>query len=134
MAWKKLHRNWFSTKWRKICCCWNIYDNFKEYKYIYKYITSISQNLYIYKLVDIVGKYNNKYYESIRMSPVNVKSNTYINSSKETSNKDPKFKTGDIVRLSIWKNIKIFLKKVTLQIDLKNFLWLKELKKLYRGH
>ena len=62
------------------------------------------------------------------MSPVNVKSNTYINSSKETSNKDPKFKTGDIVRLSIWKNIKIFLKKVTLQIDLKNFLWLKELK------
>ena len=35
------------------------------------------------------------------MSPVNVKSNTYINSSKETSNKDPKFKTSDIVRLSI---------------------------------
>ena len=32
------------------------------------------------------------------MKPVDVKSNTYINSGKEIDNRDPKFKTGDIVR------------------------------------
>ena len=39
------------------------------------------------------------------MKPVHVKSNTYINSSKEINDKDPKFKTGDIVRISKYKNI-----------------------------
>ena len=37
--------------------------------------------------------------------PVNVKSNTYINSSKEINNKDPKFKVGDNVRISKYKNL-----------------------------
>ena len=39
------------------------------------------------------------------MKPVDVKSNTYINSSKEINNKDPKFKIGDIVRIPKYKNI-----------------------------
>ena len=39
------------------------------------------------------------------MKPVDVKSNTYIDSSKEINNKDPKFKIGDIVRISKYKNI-----------------------------
>ena len=39
------------------------------------------------------------------MKPVHVKSNTYIYSSKEINDKDPKFKTGDIVRISKYKNI-----------------------------
>ena len=34
------------------------------------------------------------------MKPVDVKSNTYINSGKEINNKDPEFKTGDLVRIS----------------------------------
>ena len=38
------------------------------------------------------------------MKPVSVKSNTYIDSSKEINNKDPKFKIGDIVRISKYKN------------------------------
>ena len=38
------------------------------------------------------------------MKPVDVKSDTYINSSKEVNDKDPKFKIGDIVRISKYKN------------------------------
>ena len=39
------------------------------------------------------------------MKPVDVKTSTYIDSSKEINNKDPKFKVGDIVRISKYKNI-----------------------------
>ena len=39
------------------------------------------------------------------MKPVNVKSSTYIDSSKEINEKDPKFKIGDIIRISKYKNI-----------------------------
>ena len=67
---------------------------------IYKYTTSISKNVYIDKLDDIVNKYNNTYHSTIKMKSVDVKSNTYINSSKEINDKDPKFKIGDIVRIS----------------------------------
>ena len=72
---------------------------------IYKYMTSISKNVYIDKLDDIVNKYNNTYHSTIKMKPVDVKSSTYIDSSKEINNKDPKFKIGDIVRISKYKNI-----------------------------
>ena len=72
---------------------------------IYKYMTSISKNVYIDKLDDIVNKYNNTYHSTIKMKPVDVKSNTYIDSSKEINDKDPKFKIGDIVRISKYKNI-----------------------------
>ena len=72
---------------------------------IYKYMTSISKNVYIDKLDDIVNKYNNTYHSTIKMKPVDVKSNTYINSSKEINDKDIKFKIGDIVRVTKYKNI-----------------------------
>ena len=39
------------------------------------------------------------------MKLVNVKSNAYINSSKEVNDRYPKFKIGDIVRISKYKNI-----------------------------
>ena len=57
------------------------------------------------KLDHIVNKYNNTYHSTIKMKPVDVKSNTYINSSKETNDKDHEFKIGDIVRMSKYKNI-----------------------------
>ena len=72
---------------------------------IYKYMTSISKNVYIDKLDDIVKKYNNTYHNTIKMKPIDVKSSTYINSSKEINDEDPKFKIGDIVRISKHKNI-----------------------------
>ena len=72
---------------------------------IYKYMTSISKNVYIDKLDDIVDEYNNTYHTTIKMKPIDVKDNTYINTSKEINNKDPKFKDGDRVRISKYKNI-----------------------------
>ena len=56
--------------------------------------------MYIDKLDDIVNKCNNTYHKTIKMKSVDVKSNTYINSSKKINDKDPKFKIGDIVRIS----------------------------------
>ena len=72
---------------------------------VYKYMTSISKNVYIDKLDDIVDEYNNTYHTTIKMKPINVKDNMYINTSKEINNKDPKFKAGDHVRISKYKNI-----------------------------
>ena len=72
---------------------------------IYKYMTSISKNVYIDKLDDIVDEYNNTYHTTIKTKPIDVKDNTYINADKEINNKDPKFKVGDPVRISIYKNI-----------------------------
>ena len=72
---------------------------------IYKYMTSISKNVYIDKLDDIVDEYNNTYHTTIKMKPIDVKDNTYINADKEINNKDPKFKVGDCVRISKYKNI-----------------------------
>ena len=72
---------------------------------IYKYMTSVSQNVYIDKLDDIVKEYNNTYHTSIKMKPVDVKDNAYIDFKKEINNKDPKFKVGDHVRISKYKNI-----------------------------
>ena len=72
---------------------------------IYKYMTPISKNVYIDKLDDIVNKYNNKYHRTIKMKRLDVKSNTYINSSQEINDKNPKFKIGDIVKISKYKAI-----------------------------
>ena len=72
---------------------------------IYKYLSSISKNVYINKLDDIVNKYNNTYHSISKMKPVDVKSNTYINSSKEINNNLPQFKIGDTVRIRKYKNI-----------------------------
>ena len=77
---------------------------------IYKYMTSISKNVYIDKLDDIVNEYNNTYHRTIKMKPVDVKDNRDIvsmelHSSKEVNDKDPNFKVGDYVRISKYKNI-----------------------------
>ena len=64
---------------------------------IYKCMTSVSKNVYIDKIDDIVTKFNNMYHNTIKMKTIDVKSKTYIDSSKETNDKDPKFKLGDIV-------------------------------------
>ena len=72
---------------------------------IYKYMTSVSKNVYIDKLDDIVGGYNNTYHRTIKMKLVGVEDNTYIDFKKEANNKDPKFEVGDHARISKYKNI-----------------------------
>ena len=72
---------------------------------IYKYMTSISKYVYIDKLDHILNEYNNTYQTTIKMKPIDVKDNRYINTDKEVNNKDPKFKVGNHVRMSKYKNI-----------------------------
>ena len=50
---------------------------------IYKYMTSISKNVYIDKLDDIVNKYNNRYHTTIKMKPVDINPSMYIDFNKK---------------------------------------------------
>ena len=72
---------------------------------IYKYMTSVSKNVDINKLDNIVDEYNSTYHRTIKMKPIDVKDNTYINIDKEVNDKDHKFKVGDHVKISKYKNI-----------------------------
>ena len=66
-------------------------------------MTSISKNVYIDKLDDMVNEYNNTYHRTIKMKPIDVKDNTYVNIDKKVNDKNPKFKVGDHVRISKYK-------------------------------
>ena len=68
-------------------------------------MTSVSKNFYNDKFSDIVNEYNNTYHRKIKMKPVDVKNNAYIDSNKKLNDKDPKFKVGDHARISKYKNI-----------------------------
>ena len=65
-------------------------------KKVYKYMTSISKIVYFDKLDEIVNKHNNIYRRTIKIKPVDVKSNTYVNSIKEINDKDSKLDKLDI--------------------------------------
>ena len=57
---------------------------------IYKCMTSISKNVYINKLDDIVNEHNNTYHRTIKMKPADVKDSTYFGSIELRSNdQDP---------------------------------------------
>ena len=88
-------------------------------------------NVNIDKLVDIVGEYNNTYHRTIKVKPVDVKDNTYIDFKKEVNDKDPKFKVGDHLIISKYKNI--FAKGYTPNRSEK-FLLLAKLKIQFHGH
>ena len=72
---------------------------------IYNYMTSISKNVDIDKLEDIVNKYNNTYCKTIKMETIDVKSSTYFDFNEENNKEGPKFKADDHVRISKYKNI-----------------------------
>ena len=67
---------------------------------IFKHMTAISKNVYFNVLDDIVNKYNNTVHRTVKMKPIDVKDNTYVDSKKEVNDKDPKLKVGDHVRIS----------------------------------
>ena len=68
-------------------------------------MTFIGKNVYIDVLDDIVKKYINAVHSSIKMKPKDVVDDSFIEYSEETNEKDPKFKVGDNVRISKYKNI-----------------------------
>ena len=72
---------------------------------IYKYMTSISRNVYIDKLDGIVDECNNTYHSTTKIRPTDLKFSTYIVFAFKNNDKDPKFKVGYHVRISKYKNI-----------------------------
>ena len=71
---------------------------------LYKHVTATGKNVYYDVLDDVVNKYNNTKHSTIEMKPIDVKNNkrVYIDEHNE---KDSKFKVGDRVRISRYKNI-----------------------------
>ena len=71
---------------------------------LYKNITATGKNVYYDVLDDVVNKYNNTKHSTIKMKPIDVKNNkgVYIDEHNE---KDSKFKVGDRVRISRYKNV-----------------------------
>ena len=74
--------------------------------------------MYTDKLNDIVNKYNNAYHRTIKKKLVDVKRSRYIYFEKENSNKGPKFKVGDNVKISKY----MFLRKAMFHIDQKKYV------------
>ena len=72
---------------------------------IFKHMTAISKNVYFNVLDDIVDKYNNTVHRTIKMKPIDVTDDSYVKYNKDSNKKDPKFKVGDHVRISKYKNI-----------------------------
>ena len=83
---------------------------------IYKYMTSVSKSVYIDKLADIVNKYDNTYHISIKMKPVYVKLNTYIDLLTILKKLMMKILNLKLMILLEYQNTKIFYQKITLQI------------------
>ena len=72
---------------------------------IFKHMTAISKNVYFGVLRDSVNKYNNTVHITIKMKPIDVTSDSYAEYNEDFNKKDPKFKVGDNVRISKYKNI-----------------------------
>ena len=74
---------------------------------LYKHMTAIGKNVYYDVLDDVVNKYSNTKHSTIKMKPIDVRDNNnnkrvYIDEHNE---KRSRFKVGDRVRISKFKNI-----------------------------
>ena len=75
-----------------------------------KILTATSKNVYFDVLDDIVDKYNNTIHKTIKMKPIDVRGDFYV--EQNSNKKDPKFKVDDHARISKYKNL--FAKGYTL--------------------
>ena len=93
-------------------------------------MTAISKNVHFDVLDDIINKYNNTVHRTIKVKSIDVTPDSYAEYNEDSNEKDPKFKVGDFVRISKYKNI---LLKDTLKIGQKKLLLLVKLKIQFRG-
>ena len=96
---------------------------------IFKHVTAISKNVY-FDVLDIVDKYTNTVHKTIKMKPIDVKGNTYIDFKKEVKDKILNLK---LVTVLEFQNMKTFLLQDTLQTSQKKFLLLVNLKIQFLG-
>ena len=68
-------------------------------------MTAVSKNVYFDVLDDSVNKYNNTFHRTIKMKPVDVTSDSYAEYNEDSNETKPKFKAGDRIRISKYKNI-----------------------------
>ena len=72
---------------------------------IFKHMRAISKHFYFDVLDDIVNKYNNTVHRTIKMKTIEVTGDSHAEYNEDSNKKDPKFKVGDHVRISKYKNI-----------------------------
>ena len=72
---------------------------------IFKHTTAVSKNIYFDVLGDIIDKYDNTVDKTIKMKPIDVTSDSYAEYNEDSNVNEPKFKVGDHVRISEYKNI-----------------------------
>ena len=72
---------------------------------IFKHTTAVSKNIYFDVLGDIIDKYDNTVDKTIKMKPIDVTSDSYAEYNEDSNVTKPKFKVGDHVRISKYKNI-----------------------------
>ena len=68
-------------------------------------MTAVSKNVYFDSLDDIINKYNNTVHRTVKMKPIDVTSDSFAEYNEDSNEKDPKFKVGDLLRISKYKNI-----------------------------
>ena len=72
---------------------------------IFKHMTVISKNVYFDVLDDVANKYNNTVHRTIKMKHIDVTSDSYFEYNEDSNKKGPKFKVGNHVRISKYRNI-----------------------------
>ena len=70
-----------------------------------KHMAAVSKNVYFDVLDDVIHKYNNTVHITMKIKPIYVASDSYAEFNEDSNEKDPKFKVGDHVRISKYKNI-----------------------------
>ena len=68
-------------------------------------MTTVGKNVYLNFLDGIVRKYDNTVHNSIKMKPKDVTNDSFVEYVEESNKRHPKFKVGDHVRLSKYKNV-----------------------------
>ena len=72
---------------------------------IFKHMTTISKNVYINLLNDIVNRYNNTVHKIIKIKPIDATNDSYVEYNEESNKENPKFKVGDRVRISKYSSL-----------------------------
>ena len=67
---------------------------------IQKHMTAVLKNVHFDVLDNNIDKYNNTYHNSIKMKPIDVKSNSYAKYNVDSNARDAKFKIGNNVKIS----------------------------------